>query len=213
MNFNGFQEGLHEVGVMESPDTREVDMESIATEAREARITRWFGTVVNTRLLVTGVIQIFSAVTIIPTTLSFICMDFGCAVSMTTPMWAAISYLVSGSLAVEVQRRPKKAKVTALMVLNMFSLLLGLCAMITYGLQMAIEPKLLTREQKIGVYVAKGTAVFFTLQCLVASVYTLFLIWRGVNKYPWNYSATYSQLKEEVSYDDGARRPSEESKP
>ncbi|RXM32913.1 hypothetical protein EOD39_15613 [Acipenser ruthenus] len=111
---------------MESPDTREVDTESIATEAREARITRWFGTVVNTRLLVTG-------------------------------------YLVSGSLAVEVQRRPKKAKVTALMVLNMFSLLLGLCAMITYGLQMAIEPKLLTWEQ-------------------------------------------------EVSYDGGARRPSEESK-
>ncbi|XP_041092665.1 transmembrane protein 253, partial [Polyodon spathula] len=181
---------------LSSPD--EGDTESIATEAREARITRWFGTVVNTRLLVTGVIQIFSAVTIIPTTLSFICMDFGCAVSMTTPMWATISYLASGSLALEVQRRPKKAKVTALMVLNMFSLLPGLCATITYGLQLAIEPKLLTWEQNISVYVAKGTAVFFTLQCLIASAYTLFLIWRGVNKYPWNYRATYSQLRETI---------------
>ncbi|XP_015201575.1 transmembrane protein 253 [Lepisosteus oculatus] len=198
MTHNMFQEGLYHVFFKEKPSRATAPQCNTPEQLREARMAHWFGTVVNSRLLVTGVVQIVSAVATVLSTVSYACMDFGCAVSVATPVWCGMLYLATGSFAIEVQRKPKKVKVTTLMGLNIFSLLLGLCAMITYGLQMATEPKKLNREQKIGVYVAKGSSILFTVQSLVASLYTLFLIWQGVSRYTMNYRSTYSRVPQDM---------------
>lgn len=55
MTQNMFQEGLYHVFFKEAPSTRQVGQALSQGELVNARIHRWFGTVVNTRLLVTGV--------------------------------------------------------------------------------------------------------------------------------------------------------------
>lgn len=52
---NMFQEGLHHVFFKETPLTRPLTQVSNQGELINVRIHRWFGTVVSTRLLVTGV--------------------------------------------------------------------------------------------------------------------------------------------------------------
>lgn len=50
-----FQEGLYQVFVKEKPSTERVTQVTDHEELDNARIHRWFSTVVNTRLLLTGV--------------------------------------------------------------------------------------------------------------------------------------------------------------
>lgn len=55
MTQNMFQEGLYHVFFKETPSTSSPTQDTSHGELRNARIHRWFGTIVNTRLLVTGV--------------------------------------------------------------------------------------------------------------------------------------------------------------
>lgn len=50
-----FQEGLYQVYFRETPPPRPLPQATNQGELNDVRIHRWFGTVVNTRLLVTGV--------------------------------------------------------------------------------------------------------------------------------------------------------------
>ncbi|XP_036407611.1 transmembrane protein 253 [Megalops cyprinoides] len=194
MSQNMFQEGLYQVFFRERPLPRPVPVSSTPEQLREVRISRWFGTVVNTRLLITGVVQVLGAVASILTTVSFVCMDFGCSVSMMTPVWCGIFYVAIGGFAIEVQRKPNKVKVSTLMGLNIFSLILGFCAVLTHSLHITTQTTLSSREQWVGAYVAKGSSIFFTLQCVLASAYTLFLIWRGLSRYSTPYRQSYCAL-------------------
>lgn len=55
MTQNMFQEGLYQVFFKETPSTRQLTQVTRHGGVIDARIHRWFGTVVNTRLLVAGV--------------------------------------------------------------------------------------------------------------------------------------------------------------
>ncbi|CAL8263514.1 unnamed protein product [Merluccius merluccius] len=47
---------------------------------------------------------------------------------------------------------------------------------------------------RIGSHVAKGSSITFTVLCLLASLYTLFLSWRGIRRYSTPNSQTYSPV-------------------
>ncbi|KPP60744.1 hypothetical protein Z043_121229 [Scleropages formosus] len=132
---NMFQEGLYHVFLSERPQPHAQAAVSNLEDLKDARIVRWFGTVVNTRFLVTGVI--------------------------------------------------------ILMGLNLFCLLLGVSSLVTYGLRIAAEPSPMSQEQRIGAYVARGSAIFFTVQCVLGSFYILFLSWRGLRRYSPPYRQAY----------------------
>lgn len=55
MTQNMFHEGLYHVFFKETPSTRPLTQVTNQGELINVRIHRWFGTVVSTRLLVTGV--------------------------------------------------------------------------------------------------------------------------------------------------------------
>nr|XP_019934351.1 PREDICTED: uncharacterized protein LOC109624244 isoform X2 [Paralichthys olivaceus] len=112
MTQNMFQEGLYHVFFKEKPSTRLQAQATIHGELDNVRIHRWFGTVVNTRLLVTGVVQVLSALVCILTTVTHACVSYNCSVSMTTPVWSSLFYLAAGSLAMEVQRKANKPKLS-----------------------------------------------------------------------------------------------------
>uniref|UniRef100_A0A8C2WXA4 Si:dkey-30c15.13 n=1 Tax=Cyclopterus lumpus TaxID=8103 RepID=A0A8C2WXA4_CYCLU len=176
MTQNMFQEGLYQVFFKETPSTRPLTQVTKQGEPINGRIHRWFGTVVNTRLLVTGVVQIISALACILATVTYACVSYSCSVSMTTPVWSSLFYLAAGCLAMEVQRKANKLKIIALMGLNLFSLVFGFSALLANSLMSTQLVALNTNQQRVGSYVAKGSSITFAVQCILASLYILFLI-------------------------------------
>uniref|UniRef100_A0A3B4UNM4 Si:dkey-30c15.13 n=1 Tax=Seriola dumerili TaxID=41447 RepID=A0A3B4UNM4_SERDU len=176
MTQNMFQEGLYHVFFKETPSTRLQSQVTNHEELDNVRIHRWFGTVVNIRLLVAGVVQVISALACILSTVTHACVSYNCSVSMTTPVWSSLFYVAAGCLAIEVQRKANKLKIITLMGLNLFSLLFGF--------------------SRAGSYVARGSSITFSVQCFLASIYILFLSWRGLRRYSPPHTQTYSRLSQ-----------------
>lgn len=199
-----FQEGLHQV-YMETPPPHPphpLTQGNHQGDLENARIHRWFGTVVNTRLLVSGVVQVLSAVACILTTVIFTCVSFNCAVYMATPVWSSLMYVASGFYAMEVQRKANKVKIIALIAVNIFSLVFGFSAMMSTSLK-SQDGSALNTKQRVGSYVAKGSSITFTVQCLLSSIYILFLCWRGIQRYSPSHVQSYSRVSQEVEDTNG----------
>lgn len=117
MSQNMFQEGLYHVFFKDTPSTQTQSQAASHVELDNARIHRWFGTVVNSRLLVAGVrcyaylvsyqllncapasraacvspqvVQVISAVACILSTVTHACVSYNCSISMTTPVWSSL---------------------------------------------------------------------------------------------------------------------------
>ncbi|KAL4618294.1 hypothetical protein GN956_G21034 [Arapaima gigas] len=214
MTQNMFQEGLYHVFFSEHPPPRAHPANMNTEDLKEARIVRWFGAVVNTRLLVTGVVQVLSSLSSVLANVSFVCVNLGCSMSTTAPVWCGILYIATGGHAICMQRKPSKVKVVTLMGLNVFCLLLATFSFISYGLHLGIKPSPLSREQvlspscdysltadsaplqTVGAHVAQGAAIFFMVQCVLASFYTLFLSWRGLGLYRPSYRQAYHPVSQ-----------------
>ncbi|XP_067356203.1 transmembrane protein 253 [Channa argus] len=202
MTSNMFQEGLYHVFFRDTPiphptqDTNQVELSN-------ARIHRWFGAVVNTRLLVSGVVQVLSALACILTTVIHACVSYSCSVSMTIPVWSSLFYLAAGCLAMEVQRKANKLKIITLMGLNIFSLLFGFSALLAISLKYRQPVVLRSNQQRAGSYVAKGSSIAFTILCSLASVYILFLCWRGLRRYSAPKTQAYSRLSQDPEENNG----------
>ncbi|XP_029992589.1 transmembrane protein 253 [Sphaeramia orbicularis] len=203
MTQNMFQEGLYHVYFKETPSTRPLTQVTDQGDLKNARIHRWFATVVNTRLLVAGVVQVLSAVACILTTVTHACVSYNCSVSMTTPVWSSIFYVAAGCLAVEVQRKVNKVKIIILMCLNLFSLVFGFSALLVISIRPADPAELNTAQQRAGSLVAKGSSIVFSVQCFLLSLYILFLSWRGLRRYSPSYIQTYSRVSQDADETNG----------
>ncbi|XP_041652402.1 uncharacterized protein si:dkey-30c15.13 [Cheilinus undulatus] len=205
MTQNMFQEGLHQVFFKDRHSDAPTVSAQVSTEDEDlynVRIHRWFGTVVNARVLVAGVVQILGAFACMLFTVSHTCMSYNCSISMTTPVWSSIAFVAAGCLTVEVQRRANQLKVITLMGLNIFSMLFGFSAILANSVA-SIEPvPLNTKEQQAGSHIANGGSLAFTVVCLFASVYILFLSWSGLRRYSPTYVQAYrtvSQIQDETN--------------
>lgn len=196
MTQNMFQEGLYQVFFKETPSTSPLTQVTNHGELVDVRIHRWFGTVVNTRLLVTGVVQILSALACILTTVIYACVSYSCSISMTTPVWSSLFYVAAGCLALEVQRKANKIKIITLMGLNIFSLLFGFSAFLSISIRSTYPATPSTDQQRVGSYVAKGSAIAFSVKCFLASLYVLLVSWRGLRRYTSPHNQAYSRLSQ-----------------
>ncbi|KAM7003407.1 transmembrane protein 253 isoform 2-T2 [Tautogolabrus adspersus] len=212
MTQNMFQEGLYQVFVKDTPSTSSPST-PVSTDDEDifnVRIHRWFGTVVNTRVLVAGAIQILGALACILSTVTHACVSYNCSVSMTTPVWSSLSYVAAGCLAMEVQRKADQLKVITLMGLNIFSLLFGFAALLANSVSSTEPVPLSTKEQRAGSYVAKGSYIAFTVQCFLASVYILFLSWKGLRRYSPTHIQAYRNLSQNQDETNGPLLEQEE---
>ncbi|KAF7652267.1 hypothetical protein LDENG_00099040 [Lucifuga dentata] len=82
------------------------------------------------------------------------------------------------------------------MGLNIFSLLFGFFALLANSFSSA-QPVALRNQQRVGSHVAKGSSITFTVQCLLASAYVLFLACRGLRCYSPSHIQTYSHLSQD----------------
>ncbi|XP_014902553.1 transmembrane protein 253 isoform X2 [Poecilia latipinna] len=195
---NMFQEGLYHVFFKETPPASPPTETSNTNneELTNVRIHRWFGTVVNTRLLVTGVIQVLSALASVLATVSHACVSYGCSVVMVTPVWSSLSYAAAGCLAVEVQRKASNVKIIILMALNVFSLLFGFAALLANSLA-SVEAADLSSYQQAGSNVAKASYIAFTSLCFLGTLYILFLCWRGLRRYSSRNVKAYIRISQD----------------
>ncbi|XP_023811681.1 uncharacterized protein LOC111947542 [Oryzias latipes] len=191
---NMFQEGLYHVFFKDSPAAQPQSQASDDAELSNARIHRWFGTVVNTRLLIIGVVQLLCSFAAILATVGYACVRYDCSVSMISPVWSSLFYVAAGCLAIEVQRKAGKVKIMVLMGLNLFSLLFGCSALLANGLVSAPPASLSTYQQRAGSYVVKASSILFNIQCFLGSVYIIFLSWRGLHRYSSPHPQTYSRI-------------------
>ncbi|KAM6936921.1 transmembrane protein 253 [Xenentodon cancila] len=196
MRQNMFQEGLYHVFFKDTPTAHPSTQVDGTEELNNVRIHRWFATVVNTRLLVAGVVQVLSAFACTLATLSHACVRYGCSVSMVTPVWSSLFYVAAGCLAVEVQRKASRLKIISLMGLNLFSLLFGVSALLTNSLVSATAAELGTYQQRAGSHVAKASTIIFTAACFLGSVYVTFLSWRGLRRYSCPHIQAYSRISQ-----------------
>ncbi|XP_035498120.1 uncharacterized protein si:dkey-30c15.13 isoform X1 [Scophthalmus maximus] len=200
---NMFQEGLYHVFFKETPAACPPAEATDHEELDNVRIHRWFGTVVNTRLLVAGVVQVLSALVCTLATVTHACVSYNCSVSMTTPVWSSLCYVAAGFLAIEVQRRANRLKIITLMALNVFSLLFGFSALLANSLRSTQPVALNTNQQRAGSYVAKGTSVAFSVLCFLSSVYILLLSWRGLRRYSAPNTQAYNRLTQDADETNG----------
>uniref|UniRef100_A0A665UXM0 Si:dkey-30c15.13 n=1 Tax=Echeneis naucrates TaxID=173247 RepID=A0A665UXM0_ECHNA len=198
MTQNMFQEGLYHVFFKETPSAHPQSQVTSPMELETGRIHRWFGSVVNTRLLVSGVVQVLSAFGCILTTITHACVSYDCSVTMVTPVWSSLFYMAAGCLAMEVQRKANKLKVNiiTLMGLNVFSLLFGFSALLVNSLKLTHPVALNTNQQRKGSYIAKGSSIAFSVQCFLASIFIFFLCWRGLRRYSPQHTQTYSRVSQ-----------------
>ncbi|KAM4553314.1 transmembrane protein 253 isoform 2-T2 [Fundulus diaphanus] len=195
---NMFQEGLYHVFFKEKPPPGPTPQTTNASseELTNVRIHRWFGSVVNTRLLLTGVIQVLSALASILTTVSYACVRYNCSSAMVTPVWSSLSYLAAGCLAMEVQRKASNIKIIVLMALNVFSLLFGFAALLANGLASVQPAALSSFQQRAGAHVAKVSYIGFTGLCFLGTSYILFLCWRGLRRYSSRNIKAYTSVSQ-----------------
>ncbi|XP_029379668.1 transmembrane protein 253 isoform X2 [Echeneis naucrates] len=203
MTQNMFQEGLYHVFFKETPSAHPQSQVTSPMELETGRIHRWFGSVVNTRLLVSGVVQVLSAFGCILTTITHACVSYDCSVTMVTPVWSSLFYMAAGCLAMEVQRKANKLKIITLMGLNVFSLLFGFSALLVNSLKLTHPVALNTNQQRKGSYIAKGSSIAFSVQCFLASIFIFFLCWRGLRRYSPQHTQTYSRVSQEPDETNG----------
>ncbi|KAK0141052.1 Transmembrane protein 253 [Merluccius polli] len=198
MTQNMFQEGLYQVYRRETQNDLPPPVTTNQGDLRDARMQRWFGTVVGSRVLVTGATQVLAALACILSTVTYSCVSFKCSMAMTMPVWSSQFYVATGILALFTTKKPTKMRVATLMVLNLFSFLLGFSALLSFTVNSVHEQALSTTQQRIGSHVAKGSSITFTVLCLLASLYTLFLSWRGIRRYSTPNSQTYSPVAQHL---------------
>ncbi|XP_061577976.1 uncharacterized protein si:dkey-30c15.13 isoform X2 [Cololabis saira] len=209
MRQNMFQEGLYHVFFKDTPTAQPSTQVDDNGELNNVRIHRWFATVVNTRLLVTGVVQVLSALACTLATVSHACVRYDCAVSMVTPVWPGLSYIAAGCLAIEVQRKASILKIISLIGLNLFSLLFGFTALLANSL-LSATPAELSTYQQTGSYVAEASSILFTVVCFLGSVYVIFLSWRGLRRYSRPHIQAYNRISQDPEDTTGSLLEQEE---
>uniref|UniRef100_A0A3Q3RX10 Si:dkey-30c15.13 n=1 Tax=Mastacembelus armatus TaxID=205130 RepID=A0A3Q3RX10_9TELE len=195
---NMFQEGLYHVFFKDISPNHPPTQITNHDEINNVRIHRWFGTVVNTRLLVTGVVQVLSALVCILTTVTHACVSYNCSVSMTTPVWSSLFYAAAGCLAMAVQRKANKPK-----VLGSFSNFL--CNFFLIFIQLTTLHHFLIKIRS-----SPSCSIAFTIQCCLASVYILFLSWRGLRQYSPPHNQVYNRLSQDPDETNGPLLEQEE---
>ncbi|XP_068170123.1 transmembrane protein 253 [Antennarius striatus] len=203
MTQNMFQEGLYHVFFEEPPLSRPLTQITNERELINVRIHQWFGSVINNRLLLSGVVQMLSALACILTTVIYACVSYKCSVSMSTPVWSSLFYVAAGCLVVEVQRKANKLKIIALICMNIFCVLFGCIALLANSRRSVQPVTLNTSQQLLGSHVAKGSSILFTLKCFLASFYILFLSWRGLRRYSAPRVQAYRHVSQDLNETNG----------
>lgn len=143
--------------------------------SRLERLQHWATHKESGRLLVLAVSQIWLAVAVVPLTVSVACLNSACHMSTALPLGPAVLDILTGMVTLELRRAPLIWKVQAMMILNTFSLFLGIISVAIELMKTFLGPAPLAPSQA-GVLVLELSSEAFTLGGVLVSASSLFLL-------------------------------------
>ncbi|KAM9062880.1 transmembrane protein 253 [Sarcophilus harrisii] len=143
---------------------------------REEKLRHWAQHRESGRLLVLSVSQLWMAVASVSFAVSISCLESDCHMNVALPLWPGVSGLLTGILTLELRRTPRLWKVRAMMILNLFGMILGLVVVVVQGIKLALGPLQSTSYQWVGLLILELSAEAYILGGALASAFSLLLL-------------------------------------
>ncbi|XP_003474569.1 transmembrane protein 253 isoform X1 [Cavia porcellus] len=150
-------------------------------------------------LLVLAVSQLWLAVAVVPFAVSVACVNSACHMATVLPLVPGASGLLTGIVTLELRRAPRLWKVRAMMILNIFNLILGFIALVVEVMKTVLGPASTARSQHAGVLVLELSAEAFITGGVLVSAYALLLLSRRKPGCFKTQSLHYQELQEGLS--------------
>ncbi|XP_068953865.1 transmembrane protein 253 isoform X3 [Petaurus breviceps papuanus] len=143
---------------------------------REDKLRHWVQQRQSGHLLVLAVSQFWMAVASVPFAVTISCLESNCHMNIALPLWPGASGLLTGILTLELRRAPRLWKVRAMMIFNLFGMILGLVVVVVQGMKLALGTVQSASDQWVGLLVLELSAEAFTLGGALASAFALLLL-------------------------------------
>ncbi|XP_049754085.1 transmembrane protein 253 [Elephas maximus indicus] len=150
-------------------------------------------------ILVLAVSQLWLAMAVVPFAVSVACLNSACHMATALPLGPAASGLLSGTVTLELRRAPRLWKVRAMMILNIFNLILAFIVVVVEVMKTALAPAPTAPSQLAGLLVLELSAEAFTLGGVLVSAYALFLLSQRKPGCCRSQSLHYEELQEGLS--------------
>ncbi|XP_043839107.1 transmembrane protein 253 isoform X1 [Dromiciops gliroides] len=157
-------------------EDREIQPVEERRAVREEKLRHWAQHRESGRLLVLAVSQLWMALASVPFAVTISCLESDCHMNIALPLWPGASGLLTGILTLELRRTPRLWKMRAMMILNLFGMILGLVVVVVQGMKLALGPIQSTSYQWVGLLIVELSAEAFTLGGALASAFSLLLL-------------------------------------
>ncbi|XP_042535800.1 transmembrane protein 253 [Dipodomys spectabilis] len=154
-------------------------------------------------LLVLAVSQLWLAIAMVPFAISVACLNSACYMATALPLGPGVLGLLTGTVTLELRRAPCLWKVRAMMIFNIFNLILGFIVVVVEVMKTALGPAPTAPSQLAGLLVLELSAEAFTLGGVLFSAYALFLLSQRKPGCFRSQSLHYQELQEGPSEMEG----------
>ncbi|XP_019286122.1 transmembrane protein 253 isoform X2 [Panthera pardus] len=177
----------------ERPAQREQERPSVRLE----KLQHWARHRQSGHLLVLAVSQLWLAVAVMPFAVSVACLNSACHMATALPLVPGALGLLTGMVTLELRRSPRLWK--AMMILNIFNLILGFIVVVVEVMKTALGPAPTAPSQLAGLLVVELSAETFTLGGVLLSAHSLFLLSQRKPGCCRTQSLHYQELQEGLS--------------
>ncbi|XP_004482371.2 transmembrane protein 253 isoform X2 [Dasypus novemcinctus] len=180
---------------MERAGQREQERPSLRLE----KLQHWARHRQNGHLLVLAVSQLWLAIAVVPFAVSVACLNSACHMATALPLGPGGSGLLTGIVTLELRRAPRLWKVRAMMIFNIFNLILGLIVVVVEVIKTALGSAPTAPSQLVGLLVLELSAEAFTLGGVLLSACALLLLSQRKPGCCKSQSLLYQELQEGLS--------------
>ncbi|XP_045863436.1 transmembrane protein 253 isoform X3 [Meles meles] len=181
-------------GAMEE---RAAQQEQERPSLRLEKLQHWARHRQSGHLLVLAVSQLWLAVAVVPFAVSVACLNSACHMATALPLGPGALGLLTAIVTLELRRVPRLWK--AMMILNIFSLILGFIVVVVDVMKTALGAASAAPSQQAGLLAVELGTEAFTLGGVLVSAYSLFLLSQRKPGCCRNRSLHYQELQEGLS--------------
>ncbi|KAM8935475.1 transmembrane protein 253 isoform 3-T4 [Lycaon pictus] len=121
-------------------EERAARREQESSSLRLEKLQHWARHRQNGHLLALAVSQLWLAVAVVPLAVSVACLNSACHMATALPLGPGALGLLTGIATLELRRAPRLWKVQTMMILNIFSLILGFIVVVVEVMKTALGP-------------------------------------------------------------------------
>ncbi|XP_062944507.1 transmembrane protein 253 isoform X1 [Cynocephalus volans] len=163
------------------------------------KLQQWVKHQKSGQLLVLAVSQLWLSMAVVPFAISVACLNSACRLATALPLGPGALGLLTGTVTLELRRSPRLWKVQAMMIFNIFNMILGFIVVVVEMMKTALGPAPTAPSQLAGLLVMELSAEAFTLGGVLVSAFALFLLSQRKPGCCRSQSLHYQELQEGFS--------------